>query len=368
MDECWVEVKLENIGWNLRMVRRVTGGAKVIAVIKANAYGHGLVPVAEYLQDKADMLAVARLEEAITLREAGIAAPILNLFPILPDEVEPVVDYDIIQSIDDMETCLELSRCAKDRGKEVRIHLKVDTGMARTGVWYTDAIEFASRLMTFQNLKIDGVFTHFSSADDPNTGFTMMQLNRFQSVLEGLNVRGIRPPIVHAANSAAILSFPEMRFPAVRPGLMLYGVYPSSHLEDRLDLKPALTWKTRVIGLKRLDIHQPVGYGCAYKTLRPSLIATLRVGYGDGYRWHLSNCGKVLINGRESPIVGRICMDTLMCDVTDIPGVKLGDEAVLIGGDEVREISPMYLAKLAGTIPYDILAGIGGRVKRVYVG
>ncbi len=366
MDGCWVEVNLANIGRNLELVRSITGGAKVIAVVKANAYGHGLIPVARYLQDKADMLAVARLEEAVRLREAGIRAPILNLYPVLPDEVEPVVDYSITQSVDDLNLTRELSRCARDRGTRVKVHLKVDTGMVRTGVWYSDAIGMAFRLSEMQNIEMEGIFTHFSSADDPDPEFTLIQLNRFQEVLDGLRGRGICPPIVHAANSAAIMAFPKMNFTAVRPGLMLYGVPPSPHLEGRLDLRPALTWKTRVISLKRVGAYQPVGYGRAYKTLRSSLIATLRVGYGDGYRWHLSNCGKVLIKGEEAPVVGRICMDTLMCDVTDISNVRVGDEAVLIGRDGDREISPVYLAKLACTIPYDILSGIGERVKRIY--
>jgi len=366
MDGCWVEVNLANIGRNLELVRSITGGSKVIAVVKANAYGHGLIPVARYLQDKADMLAVARLEEAIRLREAGIRAPILNLFPVLPDEVEPVVDYNITQTVGDLNLALSLARCAKDRGKKVRVHLKIDTGMTRTGVWYSDAIDMASRLTEIQNVEVEGVYTHFSSADDPDPEFTLIQLNRFQEVLKGLKGRGICPPIVHAANSAAIMAFPKMNFTAVRPGLMLYGVPPSSHLEGRLDLRPALTWKMRVISLKRIGAYQSVGYGRAYKTLRSSLIATLRVGYGDGYKWHLSNCGKVLIRSKEAPIIGRICMDTMMCDVTDIPDTKVGDEAVLIGRDGDREISPVYLAKLACTIPYDILSGIGERVKRIY--
>jgi len=367
MDGCWVEVNLENIGRNLELVRSITGGSKVIAVVKANAYGHGLIPVARYLQGKADMLAVARLEEAIRLREAGIRAPILNLFPVLPDEVEPVVDYNITQTVGDLNLALSLARCAKDRGKKVKVHLEIDTGMMRTGVWYSDAIDMASRLTEIQNVEMEGVYTHFSSADDPDPEFTLIQLNRFQEVLKGLKERGMCPPIVHAANSAAIMALPRRTsFTAVRPGLILYGVPPSSHLEDKLDLKPALTWKTRVIDLKRIEAYQPVGYGRAYKTLRSSLIATLRVGYGDGYKWHLSNCGKVLIRSKEAPIIGRICMDTMMCDVTDIPGVKIGDEAILIGKDNSKEISPNYLAKLAGTIPYDILSGIGERIKRIY--
>lgn len=367
MNGCWVEVKLENIGRNLNTIRSITGGAKVIAVVKANAYGHGLIPVARYLQDKADMLAVARLEEAVKLREAGIETPILNLFPVLPDEVEPVVDHRITQSVDDLKSALELSRCAVDRGREVKVHLKVDTGMMRTGVWYPEAVGMAAKLSEMNGIKVEGIFTHFSSADDPDPGFTLTQLERFHEVLEGLRRVGICPPIIHAANSAAVMAFPKKTsFTAVRPGLMLYGVPPSPRLKGKLDLKRALTWKTRVIGLKRVKPYQPVGYGRAYKTLRPSMIATLRVGYGDGYRWHLSNCGKVLIKGEEAPVIGRICMDTLMCDVTDIKGVKVGDEAVLIGRDGDREVSPLYLAKLACTIPYDILSGIGERVRRIY--
>jgi alanine racemase len=238
--------------------------------------------------------------------------------------------------------------------------------MARSGVWYTEAVELARRISGMAGVRIRGISTHFACADDPDSQLTSVQTLRFRGVLEALAGMEVRPLLVHVANSAALLSQGGPRFAAVRPGLILYGVPPAPHLRGIADFRPALTWKTRIIGLRRIDAGQGVSYGLTFSATRPSTVATISVGYADGYRWQLSNRGKVIIRGREARVIGRVCMDLTMCDVTEIADTKVGDEVTLIGRENGIEISAEDLAEISGLIPYDILTGIGERVRRTY--
>jgi len=400
----WAEIDLNAIKSNLKAIKNKVGKRKIIAVVKANAYGHGAIPVARAIAEQTDMFAVATLEEAIELREAGITLPILNLFSILPDQAEAVLKYEITQAVCKLSTCEAISDCAKQASPRVRgergggdiakVHVEVDTGMNRLGVHYSEAVSFLKQVCALPNLRVEGIFTHFSSADEVDKSYTNLQLERFNSLWKpelGFRISdfGIKrnnslippsafrlPPsvhlersafLIHAANSPAILDLPSTYFDAVRPGLILHGLYPSDEVSRSIPLKPALSLKTRVIHLKNVVSGESISYNRRYITLASTKIATLSIGYADGYRTSLRNIGEALIRGARAPIVGTICMDNIMCDVGHIPDVGIGDEVVLIGKQGDDEITADEVAKKAGTISYDIFCGLGRRVERIYI-
>lgn len=382
----WAEIDLNAIKANLNAIKRKVGNRKVIAVIKANAYGHGVIPVAKAIANQADIFAVATVDEAICLREVGIASAILNLFGIFPDQVEAVLRYDISQTVCKLEVCEALSDCASRMSKKANIHVKVNTGMNRIGIHYSEAPEFVKRIHGMPNLNLEGIYTHFSCADELDKGYTLLQLERFNKVLAQIAKIPPCPPLAkggegefshsvsnqsilkHAANSPAILDLPATYFDAVRPGIILYGLYPSEEVSKSIPLKPALSWKARVTYIKRVGCGEKIGYRWTYTTDKPATIATLPVGYADGFRRTLSNKGEVLIKGTRAKVVGRVCMDQIMCDVTHISNVKVGDEAVIIGKQGDDEITADEVADKSSTISYEVLCGIGSRVKRIYPG
>lgn len=363
----WAEIDLSAISHNLRQIRErvASKGAGVMAIIKDNAYGHGAIEVARVAAGiPVQMFGVATVEEAIELRQAGVNLPILVLCCILPEQAGEVVKNDIAQTICDVDICKSLSEAAVRQKKYAKVHVKIDTGMGRVGVRYSEAVEFVKSLMELPNFIVEGIFTHFAAADgDPD--FTNLQLERFKAVLSDLENTGIQIPIKHAANSAAILGFPESFFNMVRPGLMIYGLYPGE-VPKAIDLKPALSLKTRIFYLKEVPPGWTISYNRTYTTKRPTLVASLAIGYGHGYPRRLSNIGEVLIRGKKAPIVGVVCMDQCLCDVTHIPGVDIGDEAVLIGSQGDETITTDEVAEKSGTISYEILCGINARVPRFY--
>ena len=372
---CWAEIDLNAIQSNVDAIKNKVGKRKIIAVVKANAYGHGAIPVARAIAEQVDIFAVATVEEAIELREAGITLPILNLFSILPDQAEAVLKYEITQAVCKFSTCEAISDCARRMGDIAKVHVEVDTGMNRLGVHYSEAAAFLKQVCALPNLRVEGIFTHFSSADETDKSYTNLQLERFNSFWKACASEQGKAKdyfersdfLIHAANSAAILDLPSTYFDAVRPGLILHGVYPSDEVSRSIPLKPALSLKTRVIHLKNVGSGESISYNRRYTTSVPTQIATLSIGYADGYRTSLRNLGEALIRGIRAPVVGTICMDKIMCDVGHIPDAEIGDEVVLIGKQGDDEITADEVAQKAGTISYDIFCGLGRRVERIYI-
>ena len=370
----WVEVDLSAIRANARAIKAYTQGGLLIAVIKADAYGHGAIPVAGVLQEEATMYAVATVAEAVELRTAGIRKPVLVLFNALPVHAETIIDYQLTPSVYEPGLCNALSRAAQAKGTAVSVHLDVDTGMNRGGIWYTEAVDFLKWLTSLEGVVVEGIFTHFATADQPDKSHLYLQLERFKSVLSALSKLNLRPPIVHAANSAAALTLSDAHFDAVRVGLGLYGVYPSPEIRrtSLVSLQPALSWKAHVICLRRSMPGEGVSYGRTYTVHEPTWLATLPVGYADGYSRALSNRGEALIGGASCQQVGSVCMDgtvfriTLQAGDADLP-LRIGDEAVLIGRQGALEITVDQVAEQAETISYEILTGIGKRIPRIYV-
>ena len=365
----WAEVDLSAIRSNAQAIKAYTEGKSLIAVIKADAYGHGAIPIAEALSEDASMYAVATVEEAVELRTAGVRKPILVLFNALPVQAETIVCSQLTQSVCEPALCQALSRIAGAMSTRVNVHLDVDTGMNRGGVWHTEAVGFLKWLTSLEGVEIEGIFTHFATADEAEKSHVHLQLKRFKSVLHDLSKLNLRPPIAHAANTAAALTVSGSYFDAVRVGLGLYGVYPSPQIDgqDVVPLQPALSWKARIIWLREAAAGEGVSYGGTYKIDQPTWLATLPVGYADGYPRALSNLGEALIGGTRRQLVGRVCMDGTVFRIEPPVNFAIGDEAVLIGTQKDHEITVNQVAEKAGTISYEILTGIGRRVHRVYI-
>ncbi|ADL12937.1 alanine racemase [Acetohalobium arabaticum] len=365
----WVEVNLENIRFNLKQIRaRVSADTLVMAVVKADAYGHGAVPVARAaVEAGADRLAVGLPEEGVQLRNAGFEVPIQILGEVLPEQIPLLAKYGLIPTVSKLETAVELERINAQLESRQKIHLKVDTGMGRLGVKPDEVVGFAQKLSSFPHLELEGLLTHFATADEADKEYTRQQWQKFNYAIECLEAAGIRIPVKHCANSAAIIDLPEMELDLVRAGIMLYGLRPSDEVGDSLQLKSVLNWKARIVYLKEVDKGCGISYGATYTTADKAEIATIPLGYADGYFRALSNKGDVLINGRRAPIRGRVCMDQFMVDVTEIPGVSVGDEVILIGKQDDKEVTAMELADLVGTINYEIISKITKRVPRIYV-
>jgi alanine racemase len=365
------EIDLDALRFNLAQLQAKTRGkADILAVVKANAYGHGAAEVARELESAgAPLFGVATTEEGVELRRSVRSLPILILGGIYPGEFGRVLDHKLSPVIFDLEVATALSAEAKRSGRRISVHLKVDTGMNRLGIpWreWREALEF---IRSAGNLLIEGLMSHLSVADSEepdDRAFTEEQTRRFQACLETARDLGIRPRYIHLANSAGTLrDLPG--FNLVRPGLMLYGLHPAPALRARIPLRPALRWKTAVLSVKRVCRGETVSYGRTYPCPKESLVAVLPVGYADGYSRRFSNRGEVLVRGKRAKIAGIVCMDLTMADVSEIPDIQPGEEVVLLGKQGSEEISAAELAGWAGTIPYEILCGIGKRVPRVYL-
>lgn len=364
-----LEVDLDNIAYNIRQIRqRITSVSKMMAVVKADGYNHGIIEVAEIaIKNAVDWLGVAELKEAVILREAGIQLPILVLGMCSPTQAGQVVRYGLSQTVCDHQLVKALSAEAQSLGQVARVHVKVDTGMGRLGLLPREAVSFVEEIVDCQSIAVEGIFTHFSTAHEKDKSHTKLQVKRFTEVITALEKKGIDIPIKHAANSAAVLDIPSAYFDLVRIGIMLYGLYPSSQVSRSIHLRPALSFRTQVVYLKTVPVGFGIGYGRTFVTRRKTRIATLPVGYAHGYNRALSGKGEVLIEGKRAPVLGTVCMNMTLVDVSHIPGVKVGDEAVLFGKQEGAEITVDELALKIGTISHEILCNVNREVPRIYI-
>ena len=380
----WAEIDLKNIRHNLREIKKIaigslirrpvfprrpfkrTGKPDVLCVVKADAYGHGMIAVARALNKMGvNFWGVADVGEGIALRKAGFKQPVLLLGTPLPFQAKEVVDFNLTPTVCTMTLASALNRYAKKKRRRVDIHIKVDTGMGRLGVGHADAGMFIERVARLRHLDIKGLFTHFPLADT-NAGFTRKQIRMLDDLVDELDGRGLVIPYIHAANSMGLARYRAKYFNLVRPGLMLYGQYPSAALKGKINLKPAMSVKARIIYVKKIPKGQGVSYGHTFKAPRAMTVATLPIGYNDGYFRSLSNKTRVLVNGRRCPVIGRVTMDQIMIDVFAVPSVKIGQEVTLLG--RRQEVAADELARLAGTISYEILCSLGNRLPRVYRG
>ena len=381
--QVWVEIDRAAYGHNIHELKHITrAGAQLMAVVKANGYGHGAVEVSRTaLESGADWLGVARLHEALDLRQAGIEAPILIFGATPPDETALLLDHELTQAVFSPTMAKALAEQAKSLGRRLRVHIKVDTGMGRLGILANhgttsptaidpdvrrlDEVETIARL---DGLEVEGLFTHFATADSTDKAYAELQLERFKRLTDALHSRGIDIPIKHLANSAALIDMPDSHFDLVRPGIATYGLYPSSETDrDRVDLLPALQWKTRIIHLKKVPAGFGVSYGITYKTPKPTTLATVAVGYADGLSRLLSSQGQMLVGGQRVPIVGRVCMDLTLLDVGRVPDPAVGDEVVILGRQADEVLTADAMATTLDTINYEIVTSIAARVPRIYV-
>ncbi len=366
----WVEIDLSAIASNTRQLKALVGThVRLLASLKADAYGHGAVKVARtVLHNGASMIGVATVSEATPLREAGIHAPILVFGYVPLWQMREAVRLDLTITLYSLEAAQALARAALALGRTINVHVKVDTGMGRLGIRAEDVnavIELVEAVRVLPNLYLEGIYTHFATADSLDQAQARLQLARFNTILQVLDELGLRPPLVHASNSAATLSLPEAHFAMVRPGIALYGLEPSPDVRLPEGFRPALSFKTQVAQVKLVPEGECISYGCTYTTEHPTLIATLPVGYADGFRRAPYTWGSVLIHGQEAPIVGRVCMDQCMVDVSYIPQTRVGDEVVLIGRQGEAMLTAEQVAQRLGTVNYEVVSAILARVPRV---
>jgi alanine racemase len=364
----WAEVDLDAIAFNVQAFKRHVGEAvEIIAVVKANAYGHGAAPVARAaLAAGATRLAVHRAIEGVELRQAGIDAPILVMGYTPPDGAAMVAYWKLTPSLMTIEFAQALSAQAGVLGRAIPVHVKVDTGMSRFGLMPAEVVGFLLELRWLSGITLEGLFTHFATADAADQTHVRGQLRTFNEVIAAARQAGIELPMIHAANSASMMRLPEAHFNAVRPGIALYGLDPSEEWPPVFEIRPALTLKSRVVRVRELPPGSGVSYGRTFVTQRPTLAALVPVGYGDGYHRLLSNRGSVLIHGKRAPILGRVCMDQFVVGISHIPGVQQDDEVVLLGRQGQERIRAEEIAALAGTINYEVTTSLLPRVVRAY--
>lgn len=363
----WVEINTAYARHNLAQIRRAAGKRSIMAILKANAYGHGAVEMARvFSREGIDAFGVGDSGEALELREAGIKGPILIVGAVIEGEMPAVVERDIEVNLHTVEMAEALQKEAARQGKQVRVHLKIDTGMGRLGMQPFQAVPFLHRMHNLKNLELVGLCTHFSYPYEENPNFTLRQLERFNVAVDVARRLGYDNLTLHAASSLALFRRKESLFNMVRPGVALWGLLPGDEKGLAKKLKPVLAWKTRIVFLKDVPEGQPIGYNRTYYTPNPTRIATLPVGYNDGYRRALSNKSDVLINGKRCPVVGLISMDYTTVDVSAVPNAKVGDVVTLIGKDGNQEIGAEDLAAQAGVSVYELMCGLGRRVVRVY--
>ena len=362
-----VQVDLERLTQNYKAIQRKVDGAIVMPILKANAYGHGLVRVGQHMQALgAKVLGVAYLEEGILLREAGVTTPILVLGGILGSQAPLFIQHDLMGTASSVEKLEHIEAAAEAAGMPARVHLKIDTGMERIGVHYYNADSLLDAALKCTHVRVEGIFSHFANADAADLSSAKLQIERFQEVLRFYERRSLPLPLRHMANSGAILQLPESWLDLVRPGIMLFGVYPSSEVHRTVEVKPALTWGSRVVYFKVVRPGHPISYGSTWQSDHSVRVVTIPVGYGDGYFRSMSGKAQVLMRGKRYPVVGTICMDQFMVNIEQDSAYN-EDEVLLIGEGEDARITVEELAEWAGTIPYEILTNINTRVPRVYL-
>lgn len=373
----WAEVDLDAIRGNICEIRRhVDKKTKILGVVKADAYGHGVLEVSKTLiENGADELGVAFIDEAVQLRRFGIDKPILILGHTPLECAKELVEDEIMPSVFHEELAMAVSEEAVRQGKIAKIHIKIDTGMTRVGFRYNntkeirqETVEAICRISRLPGIAIDGIFTHFASADEADESYTRYQFGQFCDLIRELEKIGIQIPTKHVCNSAGTIMFPEMHLDMVRPGIILYGLYPSEEVDKtKLKLMPAMQLKASITNVKEVEEGTPVSYGRTYYTKKKTKIATIPIGYADGFSRLLSDRAEVIVRGQKSPVIGTICMDQCMVDVSSVNTVSVGDEIILFGTDGALSIPAERIAKQMGTIPYEILCVIGKRIPRVYL-
>lgn len=360
----WLEVDLTAIKNNVTKIKEFTQ-SEVMAVIKANGYGHGAIPTAQAaIKGGATWCGVARIEEALALRRAGISSKLLVLGYTPPAKIPEAIDQNITVSVFDWELTRNYLEYAKINGSKLEAHVKVETGMGRLGMLPEDVPDFLLWLKG-SNIQVNGIFTHFPRADEPSCEFTYQQINLFNDLLNSLSHVGVLPQIIHAANSAGVFNFPESHYNLVRPGNAIFGMSPCQNKCLPEGFKPALTWKARITALRLMPPGRGISYGSVYVTQGPELIGVIPIGYGDGFR-RVDN-QQVLVNGKRANVVGRVCMDQCMLQLDSVPGAKVGDEVVLLGkqGDEVITVDE--IANRWGTLNYEVVCGLADRLPRIYL-
>ncbi len=369
MSLSWVEIDLAALRHNFQQVRRrINPETRILGVVKSDAYGHGMVPVARELEAMGcHFLAVSKYWEAAELREAGLRLPVLVLLGVEPHEMQDAIRKEMRPVLYRLDHARMLSKAASALGKRAIVHVKVDTGMGRLGVPLEDLPPFLNLVRELPELSVEGILSHFAVADEADKTYSLQQLRRFREVLTLFREYGFSPLYAHISNSAGLLDFPEAQFQLVRPGIMLYGSPPSQELLHPVALEPVMALKAKVIQIKKVPQGQPIGYGRTFTTRRPSIIATLPVGYDDGYPRLMSNQGAVLLGGQRAPIVGRVSMNMITVDVTDLDRVREDDEAVLLGRQEDQIITGDDIARLCGTISYEIFCNMGRHRHRTFL-
>ena len=362
----WAEIDLGAIKYNYKSILSLVGkDTKIMAVVKANAYGHGIVEVSRVLKKlKVSYLGVATLDEAMVLRSNGIKLPILILGSVLPEEAKTAVKNNITLTLCNIELLKELAKLSK-KGFKPKVHVKIDTGMGRIGVWHEEAIEFVKKVKDKRTIELEGIYTHFSVAGRDKL-FTQYQIDSFKKVIFELSQNNIIIPLKHAANSIACIDWKESHLNMIRPGIIIYGIYPKRNFPHLIKLKPAFSLKTKIAFVKNTPPGRSISYGRTHITKVHTKIATIPIGYADGYGRILSNKAEVLVKGKRASVIGKVTMDQSMINIGNIDNVKVGDEVVLIGRQINEEIRLEKLARLAGTIPYEIVTGITSRVPRIF--
>lgn len=361
-----VEVDLNVLKENFKKIKERVGKVKIMPVLKANAYGHGLVRIAQFYSEmKADYLGVAVVEEGILLREKGIELPILVLGGIWGNQIPLFLKHDLTITASSIDKLKQINETAEQMKIKAKVHLKIDTGMERLGVHYYNAEKFLEAAYKCKNLKVEGIFSHFANSESSDLTYSKMQLERFNEVLNYFEKHSIEPPIRHISNSGGILQLPEANFDMARPGIILFGVYPSKEVKRTVEIMPALTWKSLVVYFKVTKPNHPVGYGSTWQTDHNVRAVTVPVGYGDGYLRSMFKKAKVIVNGERYPVIGNISMDQIVVNLEQGSAYN-GDEVILLGSDGKNSITCEEMAEWAATIPYEILTNINTRVPRVY--
>jgi len=361
-------IDLDALAHNVAQIRKLVGRRKICAAVKADAYGHGAVVVCHALSRAGvDMFAVAMTEEAVELRGAGIRKPIFLLTAVPTADIDVILEHDVSACITEEGFARELSARALRKGVQAPVHVNVDTGMRRVGIDWQEAAACVRRISRLAGLRLVGLFSHFACSDADDLSFSHEQVRRFNLVIAQLRRAGIEPPLVHMANSNGVLRLPQAHFNAVRPGLILYGLLSRPDLRSHIELRPVLSMRTAIAHVKRVPEGEKIGYGHTFTTWRDSIIATLPIGYHDGYIRQFSNQGQVLVRGRRAPVVGRVCMDQTLIDVTDVPGAAVGDEVVIYGRQGTDMIGVEEMAARVERIPYELTCAVSPRVRREFV-
>lgn len=363
----WAEIDLKSVLHNFKELKKHAGTkTKILSVVKADAYGHGMLEVAKLLNKRTDLFGVADIDEGILLRQNGIRKPVLVFANALPEHAQHIVDYNLTATVCSLQLAAALNHCAKKAKKRIPVHIKIDTGMGRLGVWHREALSFTVAVFQFPNLVIEGIYTHFPSADT-DRAFTEHQTELLSKLIFQLQKIGMDVPLVHASNSAGLVGFKSKVLNVARPGLMLYGMYPDQKFKSKIRLKPVMAVKSRMMFVKDIEKGRSISYGRTFKAKRPMTVATLPVGYSDGYFRILSNNACVLAGGKRCPLLGRVTMDLIVADVSRLKNAEAGDEVVLLGRQGTQEITADEIAQKARTINYEVTCSLGSRLPRVYV-